>query len=152
MLNQATIEKLRALKLTGMAEAFGEQLQTPLPDLDFEERLGILIDREAYLRENRRLKRRLTQAKLQQAACIEDIDFQHERRLHKATVTELARGQWIQKHLNLLITGPTGCGKTYLACALAHKACLIGFTAKYFANIKSERFVLPLHFQDQFLF
>ena len=132
MLNQPTLDKLRALKLTGMAEAFAEQMQKSMPDLDFEARLGLLIDREWFLRENRRLGRRLSQAKLQQAACVEDIDFKHARSLNKSVVQELARGQWIQQHLNLLMTGPTGCGKTYLACALAHKACLIGLTAKYY--------------------
>jgi DNA replication protein DnaC len=132
MLNQPTLERLRALKLTGMAEAFCEQMQKSMPDLDFEARLGLLIDREWYLRENRRLSRRLSQAKLQQTACVEDIDFKHARGLNKSAVQELARGQWIQQHLNLLITGPTGCGKTYLACALAHKACLIGLTVKYY--------------------
>ena len=132
MLNQPTLEKLRALKLKGMAEAFNEQMQKPLPDLDFESRLGLLIDREWYMRENRRLSRRIAHAKLKQQACIEDIDFKHERSLNKSVVHELARGQWIHQHLNLLITGPTGCGKTYLACALAHKACLMGFTARYF--------------------
>lgn len=132
MLNNPTLEKLRGLRLTGMAEALQEQLSKPLPDLDFESRLGLLIEREWYLRENRRLKRRLTQAKLQQTACVEDIDFQHPRGLNKANILELARGQWIQQHLNLLITGPTGCGKTYLACAIAHKACLTGFTSRYY--------------------
>lgn len=132
MLNQPTLDKLRTLKLTGMAEAFSEQLQKPMPDLDFEARLGLLIDREWYLRENRRLSRRLNQAKLQQASCVEDIDFKHPRGLNKSMVLELTRGQWIQQHLNLLMTGPTGCGKTYIACALAHKACLIGFTARYY--------------------
>ena len=132
MLNQPTLDKLRALKLTGMADAFCEQLQKPIPDLDFEDRLALLIDREYYLRENRRLNRRLSQAKLQQSACIEDVDFKHPRGLNKSVMQELARGQWIQQHLNLLITGPTGCGKTYLACALAHKGCLIGFTARYY--------------------
>src|SRR5580700_9123022 len=109
MLNHPTLEKLRTLRLTGMADAFQEQLERPLPDLDFESRLGILIEREWYLRENRRLKRRLQQAKFKQAACIEDIDFKHSRGLSKANVLELARGQWINQHLNLLITGPTGC-------------------------------------------
>ena len=132
MLNHPTLVKLRAMRLTGMAEAFQEQLTKPLPDLDFESRLGLLIECEWYLRENRRLKRRLGQAKLQQAACIEDIDFKHPRGLNKANILELARGQWIQQHLNLLITGPTGCGKTYLACAMAHKACLNGFTSRYY--------------------
>jgi DNA replication protein DnaC len=132
MLNNPTLDKLRALRLTGMAKAFCEQLEKPLSDLDFEARLGILIEAEWYLRENQRLKRRLGQAKLQQPACIEDIDFKHPRGLNKANIFELARNQWIRQHLNLLITGPTGCGKTYLACAFAHKACLSGFTSKYY--------------------
>jgi|SRR5579872_1485833 len=132
MLNNPTLEKLRMLRLTGMADAFQEQISKPIPDLDFDSRLGLLIDREWCLRENRRLKRRLTQAKLQQTACIEDIDFTHPRGLNKATILDLAKGQWIKQHLNLLITGPTGCGKTYLACAIAHKACLTGFTSRYY--------------------
>jgi DNA replication protein DnaC len=132
LLNQPTLERLRALKLPGMAEAFSEQLQKPMPDLDFESRLGLLIDREWYLRENRRLNRRLTQAKLKENASIEDIDYQHGRNLNKSVMQELARLQWVHQHFNLLITGPTGCGKTYIACALAHKACLIGLTARYF--------------------
>lgn len=132
MLNNPTLEKLRALRLTGMADAFQEQLTKPIPDLDFESRLGLLIEKEWYLRENRRLKRRLLQAKFQQPACVEDIDFKHPRGLNKSNILELARGQWIHQHLNLLITGPTGCGKTYLACALAHKACLTGFTSRYY--------------------
>ena len=132
MLNNPTLERLRTLRLTGMADAFAEQLSKPLPDLDFESRLGMLIEREWYLRENRRLKRRLASAKLQQNACIEDIDFKHARGLNKSAILELARGQWIHQHLNLLITGPTGGGKTYLACAIAHKACLIGFTSRYY--------------------
>ncbi len=120
MLNHPTLEKLRALKLTGMADAFCEQLQNPLPDLDFESRLSFLIEREWLLRENRRLKRRLTQARLQQSACIEDIDFKHPRGLHKAAILEMAQCQWVRQHLNLLITGSTGCGKTYCLCFSAY--------------------------------
>ena len=132
MLNHPTLEKLRSLRLTGMAEAFCEQLTKPMPDLDFESRLGFLVEREWYQRENRRLATRLKQAKFKEPACIEDIDFQHPRGLNKSNVLELARGQWIHQHLNLIITGPTGCGKTYLACALSHKACLMGFTSQYY--------------------
>ncbi|HAU1016416.1 TPA: IS21-like element helper ATPase IstB [Legionella pneumophila] len=132
MLNHATIDKLRELRLPGMAEALQEQLAHPLPDLDFESRLGMLIEREWLIRENRRLKRRLTQAKLQQSACVEDINFTHPRGLNKSSILELAQGQWVRQHFNLLITGPTGCGKTYIACALAHKACLNGFTSRYY--------------------
>lgn len=133
MLNQSTLDKLRTLKLTGMADAFKEQLEQPLLDLDFEARLGLLIDREWYRRENLRLQRRLSQAKLQlSSACIEDIDYKHPRGLNAAAMQELAHGQWLRQHLNLLITGPTGCGKTYLACALVHKACLLGFSGRYY--------------------
>lgn len=132
MLTNPTLNRLRELKLSGMADAFSEQLEKPLPDLDFEARLSIMIDREYYLRENRRLKRRLTQAKLHQQACIEDVNYQHPRGLDKSNFLELARLQWAIQHLNLLITGKTGCGKTYLACALAHKACLTGLTSKYY--------------------
>jgi len=131
ILNHPTLEKLRALRLTGMADALQEQLEKPLSDLDFESRFALLIEREWILRENRRLKRRLTQAKLQQNACIEDIDYTHPRNLNKSMMIDLSHCKWIQQHLNVLITGPTGCGKTYLACALAHKACLIGFTTRY---------------------
>lgn len=132
MLNQQTLSKLRTLKLTGMADTFEEQLQRPLPDLDFTERLAILVDREWLLRENRKLKRRITQAKLQQPACIEDINYNDQRGLTKAKILELSRNVWVQQHLNILITGATGCGKTYIACALAHSACLNGFTSRYY--------------------
>lgn len=132
MLNHPTLEKLRSLRLTGMAEAFCEQLTKPMPDLDFESRLGFLIEREWFQRENRRLSKRLKQAKFKEPACVEDIDFKHPRGLNKSNVLELARCQWIHQHLNLIITGPTGCGKTYLACALAHKACLMNFTSQYY--------------------
>ncbi|MES2182680.1 MAG: IS21-like element helper ATPase IstB [Pseudomonadota bacterium] len=132
MLNQPTLEKLRALKLTGMANAFKEQLEKPLHDLDFESRLAMLVDQEWLIRENRKLQRRLSQSKLQQSACIEDIDYTKSRGLIKAKVLEISRGQWLSQRLNVLITGPTGCGKTYLACAIAHRACLDGFTTRYY--------------------
>lgn len=132
MLNNPTLDKLRSLKLTGMADAFSEQLQRPIADLDFEERLGLLVEREYLLRDNKKMERRLKQAKLQLNACMEDIDYKHPRGLNKSAILELFRCQWLSQHLNLLITGPTGCGKTYIACALAHKACIAGFTSRYY--------------------
>ena len=132
MLQQQTLDKLRQLRLTGMAQALTEQSQIPPTDLDFDGRLALLVERECELRENRRLKRRLSQAKLGSNACIQDIDFQSQRGLKKSVILELANGQWLTQHLNLLITGPTGCGKSYLSCALANQACLNGFTARYY--------------------
>lgn len=132
MLNNQTIDKLRSLKLTGMADALAEQLKAPPNDLLFEEQLAILIEREWMNRENNRLKRRLSQAKLKENACIEDIDHQHPRGLKKTVIANLSTCSWIRNHLNLLITGPTGTGKTFLACALSHTACMQGFTSKYY--------------------
>jgi DNA replication protein DnaC len=132
MLDHPTLEKLRTLRLTGMFDALQEQLASPLLDMDFESRLGILVEREWLTRENRRTKRLLQHAKLQQAACLEDIDYSKPRGIMKSQLMELSGGQWIQQHLNILITGSTGCGKTYLACALAHRACLSGFSTRYY--------------------
>lgn len=132
MLNQPTITKLRALNLTGMADAYALQLQQPISDLDFESRLAILVEQEWLTRENRKIKRRLTQAKLQQNACIEDIDYDSNRGLIKTKMLELSHNQWLQQKSNLLITGSTGCGKSYLACALAHRACMNGYTSRYY--------------------
>lgn len=132
MLIQPTIDKLRTLKLNGMANALLQQQQKPLTDLDFESRLGILVEQEWLDRENRKLKRRLTQAKLQQSACIEDISYDGYRGIAKAKMLELSHNQWLQHKSNILITGATGCGKTYIACALAHRACLDGYTSRYY--------------------
>ena len=132
MLNNQTLDKLRALKLTGMADALVEQLTAPPSELSFEEQLAVLIEREWITRENRRLKRRLSQAKLKENACVEDIDYTHPRSLKKSVIADLSSCNWVKSHLNLLITGPTGSGKTFLACALSHKACLQGLTSKYY--------------------
>jgi len=126
------MEKLNTLKLTGMVKALSEQQQMAEVDsLGFEERLGLLVDREATERENRKLATRLKKAKLRQSASIEDIDFRRIRGLDKALILSLAACAWITKGVNVLICGPTGVGKSYLACALAHKACLEGYTALY---------------------
>lgn len=132
MLSQPTVDKLRVLKLNGMADALAQQLQQPPSDLDFDSRLAILVEQEWLARENRKLKRRLTSAKLQQHACIEDISYDNHRGVAKAKMLELSHNQWLQYKLNLLITGSTGCGKTYIACALAHRGCLDGYTCRYY--------------------
>ncbi len=132
MLNHPTLDKLQALRLTGMLKALIEQAAMPdIEALCFEERLGLLIDREMTEREDRRLKTRLRQAKLKQNACVEEIDYRHPRGLDKALMRDLTQCQWIKRHLNLLITGPTGVGKTWIGCALAQKACREGYTALY---------------------
>jgi len=132
MLNHPTLDKLHALKFTGMAKALTEQMALPEIDkLTFEERLGLLVDREITERDDRRLKGRLRKARLRQQACIEDIDHRHARGLDKALIADLAQCQWANKHRNILITGPTGVGKTWIACALAHKACREGYSAQY---------------------
>ena len=132
MLNHPTRDKLDALRFTGMLKALDEQ--TAMPDIDtlsFEERLGLLVDREITERHDRRLKTRLRQAKLKQNASIEDIDFRQARGLDKSLIMDLAQCQWVRQRLNLLMTGPTGVGKTWLACALAQKACREGYSALY---------------------
>jgi DNA replication protein DnaC len=132
MLSHPTLDRLYALQLRGMARAFEEQMQMPdLGELSFAERLGLLVDREAADRESRRLARRLKEAKLRLEAAVEDLDFRIPRGLDKRLVLSLASCGWIDQHLNVLITGPTGVGKSYLACALAHKACRDGYTVLY---------------------
>lgn len=132
MLPHPTLEKLHALNLRGMLRAVQEQAEQPeYAHLTFEERLGFLVDREMDDRSNRRLATRLKQACLRQAAVPEDIDFRHPRGLDRALMLKLATGQWVARRENCLITGPTGVGKTYLACALAHKACRENCTVQY---------------------
>jgi DNA replication protein DnaC len=132
MLKHPTLDKLHALKLTGMAAALADQSATPdITDLSFEERLGLLVDREMTERDNRGMSSRLRRAKLRHNAILEDLDYRNSRGLDKGLVQSLAGCQWVKEHLNALITGPTGVGKTWLACALAHKACREGYTAQY---------------------
>lgn len=132
MLEHPTADKLAALKLAGMLAGYQEQMRlAEYESLPFEERFGLLVDRETLHRENRRMATRLKQAKLREDACVENIDFRQQRSLDRSVVLSLASCQWIRNHRNCLITGPTGVGKTYLACALAHKACREGFTVRY---------------------
>ena len=132
MLTHPTFDQLRALKLTGMLKALQEQEQMPdIGCLGFLERVGLLVDREVAERDSRRLADRLRLAKLKQAACLEDLDFHTPRQLDRPLILKLADCQWVAEHLNILITGPTGIGKSFLACALAQKACRAGYRASY---------------------
>ena len=132
MLNQQTVEKLFALRLRGMAEAFRAQLQQPPSDLSFEERFALLVDQQWNWRQNRALDRRLHNAKLRGPACVEDIDWRTARGLDRALVRSLLTdSEWVRRHQNLFLLGPTGIGKSFLAVALAQKACRDGFTVLY---------------------
>ena len=132
MLVHPTLDKIEQLRLFGMAKALREQLQNQkATGLNFEERLGLLVDREMSERENRRLATRLRAAKLRISASVEDIDFRQPRGLDKPLILSLASNQWIAEHHNLLVIGPTGVGKSYLACALSHKACRNGHAVVY---------------------
>lgn len=133
MLIHPTLDQLRALRLEGMARALEEQLAAgDLAQMSFEDRLALLIDREALHRQNRRLVTRLRKAALRHKnACIEDVDFKAARGLDKSLVLSLASCDWLARHRNLLLTGPTGVGKTYLGCAFAQKACREGYSAHY---------------------
>jgi len=133
MLTQPTLEQLQELRLHALARAWQAQHEDPTADdLGFDERLGLLVDAEWTDRQNKRLDRLLRAAKLRLAgACIEDVDYARERKLDKAVVRQLATGRWIEAHQNVVITGATGVGKTYLACALAQQACRQGYRVLY---------------------
>lgn len=132
MLPHPTLEKLEELRLYGMLRALDDQIRMPeCQSLSFEERLGLLVDREVAERQSRQLATRLKRARLRQPATPEDVDFRHPRGLDRAQFLALCSCQWIQDRDNLILTGPTGVGKTYLACALAHKACREGCSVHY---------------------
>ena len=132
MLIHPTVERLRALGLTAMADAFIELQNAPdASELSRADWLGLLVDREATSRENKRLARRLRQARLRQSAVVEDVDFRAHRGLDRALFLKLASCEWIRGHHHLCLIGPTGIGKSWLACALGHKACREGFSVLY---------------------
>lgn len=133
MLMEPTLEKLRAMRLEGMAQSWmGQQKETDIAKLGFDERLALLVDAEWMNRENKRVKRALKEAKLKLGeASLENVDYAARRELDKATVRQLASCKWVHEHQAILITGATGTGKTYLGCALAQQACRKGFRAVY---------------------
>lgn len=146
MLPQPTLEKLRSLRLDGMAQALEEQRrQRNIADLDFEERFALLVERQWLWKENRGLTTRLKRAQLKQPATLEDIDYRHPRGLKRAQIEQLRASRWIEEHRNCLITGPTGSGKTYLACALAHQACREGHRTIYYYAPKLFRALQTAH-------
>ena len=132
MLNHPTVDKLHQLRLSGMAHALASQAQSPeIGQLSFEERFGLLVDSEVAERESRQNASRLKRAKLKLAATPEDVDYRHPRKLDRALFARLMTGQWVSAHQNVLICGPTGVGKTFLACALANQACRQGRSVLY---------------------
>ncbi|HQU09198.1 MAG TPA: IS21-like element helper ATPase IstB [Opitutales bacterium] len=137
MLLEQTIEQLRELKLYGVIAALEQQINTiESHQLSFEERFSLLIDREIMDRGNRRITDLLRRARLRHLACIEDIDYQHPRGLDKSKMAALIRCDFIRHHQNLLITGPTGCGKSWLACAIGQQACRQRMTVRYIRMAK----------------
>ena len=132
MLNEQTLSTLNGLKLFGMAHGFSQRMSHPqAADLSHEEFFGLLVQDEKTYRENLRLKRLLHNAKLKQPAALEDIDYRHPRGLNKQLVIELTTAQWLTHHRNVLLTGPTGVGKSYIACALGNFAARLGHTVLY---------------------
>lgn len=131
-MNPSTVEQLKALRLSGMLEAWSEQQTTPTyHDLSFDERFSLLVEREHYRRAQQRLQKRLKQAQLSTTASVADIDFSVSRGLVKSKFLELLHGQWLQEQLNLILVGPTGVGKTFLSSVLANGCCTLGHTVRY---------------------
>lgn len=129
-----TPTQLRQLKLGGMADALQTQLEQvgTYGDLPFIERLSLLIDQENLNRDQRKQERLVRQARFKLRASVQAIDYQHPRNITPSQIAQLAQGDWIQRARNLLVTGPCGSGKTYLACALGHNACLQGYSVRYY--------------------
>jgi len=134
MLEIHSLQQLRQLRLTGLADALEIQFSQPntYEDLSFVERIGLAVQQEVTYRNDKRLQRLLKAARFKVAARLEDIDYHHPRGLKQSTVAGLQSNDWIKRHQNIVITGSTGCGKTYLACALGHHACHQGYGVRYY--------------------
>ncbi|MBT4002120.1 MAG: ATP-binding protein [Candidatus Marinimicrobia bacterium] len=139
--HQILFDQLTSLRMSAFRQALEAQLASPIYDeFSFEERLSLLVEHECVQRQNNRFRRRIRQARFQQTALVQDIDFSAKRGLHRQQVLQLAQTTWIHKSLNLIITGPTGAGKTYIACALGRAACDLDLSVRYFR--------LPHFFQE----
>ena len=152
MFNNQTLQTLRSLKLTGMADGLEQQMEQPSTheELGFEERLALLVDRESTHRHNNKISRLLKAAKLKLQAYPEDIDYSHPRGLQKSQFADLLSSHWIHNHHNVLITGPTGCGKTYLGCVLATQACRHGLSVRYFRTSRLLEMLSVAHGDGRF--
>lgn len=143
MINEQTVTKMNELKLFGMAKGFTDRIgQTQKSELSHNEFVGLLVDDEKVYRENRKMARLLKDAKLRQQASLEEVDYTHPRGLSKQIIVELNRSQWLVSQQNILITGPTGLGKSFLACALGNFACRAGYTTLY---VRVPRLFEQLH-------
>jgi len=146
MLHEPTLQKLRTMKLTGMADAYAEQAhQASIGNLSFDERFGLLVDRQWTYREDRSLRTRLRHAKFKLNTCVEDVIYPPSRGLKRSQIEALSDSQWVGHHQNVIITGSTGTGKTSLACALGQKACRDGYRVRYFVAAKLFRALTAAH-------
>jgi DNA replication protein DnaC len=151
MMNEQTMTKLYAMKLNGIADGYEEQRQQPkMADISFDERLGMLVDRQWRWREERALKTRLRNAKFKLQACIEDVDYRTSRGVKRAQINQLSSSEWVGYHQNMILTGPTGTGKTFLACALGQKACRDGYRVRYYVAAKLFRELSAAHVDGSF--
>jgi DNA replication protein DnaC len=152
MLNEQTMTKLYTMKLNGIADGYKEQREQPkMADLSFDERLGMLVDRQWRWREDRALKTRLRNAMFKIHACIEDVDYRASRGVKRAQIDHLSSSEWVGYHQNLILTGPTGTGKTFLACALGQKACRDGYRVRYYVAAKLFRELSAAHVDGSFM-
>jgi DNA replication protein DnaC len=152
MLNEQTMTKLYTMKLNGIADGYKEQREQPkMADLSFDERLGMLVDRQWRWREDRALKTRLRNAMFKIHACIEDVDYRASRGVKRAQIDHLSSSEWVGYHQNLILTGPTGTGKTFLACALGQKACRDGYRVRYYVAAKLFRELSAAHIDGSFM-
>ena len=152
MLNNQTVNQLNNMKLTGMAAAYEEQRQQPqFAEICFDERFALLVDRQWRWREERALQTRLRAAKFKMQACMEDIDYRASRGLKRDVMEPLRGGDWLNYHQNIILTGSTGTGKSYIACAIGQNACRSGYKVRYFVAAKLFRQLRSSHADGSYM-